>query len=361
MKRVQLFIFTCLIIFYVQISFCQNIHHSNNQSLNDVLNNLEMDLMKNSWHKATELEWQDRYDKILLKLDELLRTYPDKKNQILEKEIDLLIPFHPFFHQIFKEPIRTEEAFLKIVQSKGYKEFFDLYCKRLSDLEESMKNDNEFAEQLFRFSRYFIRSGIIDSANYLLNWLEEKYPNSLHNRIGFVQNSKFEANFKVGTIASDFHLSSLNGEEFSLMDLNQDILLFFWNFTCPAGICEPASFEKHLNEYQDNKISVVVVAHTTYGPITKTSDKEYLKERIIKEKIKASVYMSNENILKNYGITDSPPYAFLISKDKRIIGRYISVLMKPTDIYNRVREYSEWNDKKLKFSPKDQVYFSGPL
>lgn len=126
--------------------------------------------------------------------------------------------------------------------------------------------------------------------------------------------------------AFDFALNSLDGKKVKLSDYKGKIVIVdfwaTWCAPCRKGIPDLIELQNEFKEVQVIGISV------DQNPMEVVPD--FVKEF----KINYPILISDPNVLQQYGGIEAIPTSFIISKDGKIINKYVGLYPKST--YERV-------------------------
>lgn len=117
----------------------------------------------------------------------------------------------------------------------------------------------------------------------------------------------------VKDFANNFKLNNLEGKEISLNDFKgKNVLLNFWNSSCPPCIEEMEEFQKIHDEFKDENLEIVT--------INVGEDEEVVRKIFEENKYAFECLLDKENkVTYEYNIT-SVPTTYTINKNGEIEG-----------------------------------------
>ncbi|RMF92604.1 MAG: TlpA family protein disulfide reductase, partial [Candidatus Schekmanbacteria bacterium] len=120
----------------------------------------------------------------------------------------------------------------------------------------------------------------------------------------------------VNSIAPDFSLKDLNGNEFRLSDHNGKVrIIDFWATWCPPCRMEIPDFQTLHNKYSEKGFVMIGVS------LDDSSD--IVKKFVNKYQVTYPIVMGNEEVVNLYGGIRGIPTTFIVDKDGKIFKKYV--------------------------------------
>ncbi|HKK80871.1 MAG TPA: TlpA disulfide reductase family protein, partial [Prolixibacteraceae bacterium] len=139
---------------------------------------------------------------------------------------------------------------------------------------------------------------------------------------------KFMKKFKIkeGTIAPDFTIKTLDGENFKLSEnMGKFILVDFWGTWCGPCVGEVPHIIELAKSIPDDQLVIIGLS------VGDTEDK--LNSFIAEKKINYPIAMCNEEIQQQFGVS-SFPSTFLVNKEGQIVAKNLR-----GNLINQVKAY----------------------
>jgi hypothetical protein len=147
--KIRSMIFGKTIIIYFMLLYVCSIGKVISANIDISLDNLREKARQFKLRGSSKVQWDDNYNYIITELAHLKIQNPDQEAKILENEIDLLIPYHPFFYNVCENPVTTASAFNQLLLNA------EVIKTRIDEYKEwPTKNDKFQPEVTLYFSMY---------------------------------------------------------------------------------------------------------------------------------------------------------------------------------------------------------------
>lgn len=113
----------------------------------------------------------------------------------------------------------------------------------------------------------------------------------------------------------ELNITSLQGETFAISDVQkQGSFLIFTATGCE--VCEPVyqSISNIQRKFPEMNVFILTLGET-----------EHVKENVQNFNLRTSVFVVNDNMLKEYGITEIFPFSYFISPQGRILHKRVTL------------------------------------